>query len=154
MAVSHPNSRSLRGRNAIGTQPCSHSNLTLHCASAINVLQLLKQLVHVDWAPMVEQRQRFAEFRFEFQVRYPKRNLAFRYIDCTPIANRYKPLRTLPGWKELEERNNGSSLVHGYGEIVWFKNGRVLHVENPLNFDSADALIEKTELLGMVDTAE
>ncbi|WP_145453696.1 hypothetical protein [Gimesia panareensis] len=106
-------------------------------------------LVHVDWAPMNLQRQRFAEFQRDYKARYPKSGLAFRYIDCTPVTQGYIPLRALPGWKQLEELKNGASLVHGYGELVWYKNGRVLHVENPLNFDSLDELIAKTESLGM-----
>ena len=106
-------------------------------------------LVHVSWAPMVHQRKRFTEFVRAYKTKYPKSDLAFRYIDCTPISGGYEPLRSLPGWKELEELNNGSSLVHGYGELAWLKNGRVLHVERPLNFETPDALIAKTESLGM-----
>lgn len=70
-------------------------------------------LVHVDWAPMVHQRQRFAEFKRSYKIRYPNIDLVFEYIDCTAITDGYKPLRSLPGWKELENQNNGSSLVHG-----------------------------------------
>jgi len=111
-------------------------------------------LVHVDWAPMVHQRQRFAEFKRRYETRYPNSDLGFAYIDCTAITEGYAPLRSLPGWKELEEQNNGSSLVHGYGELVWCKNGVVLHVESPLNFHSADALIAKTESLTMGSNAK
>ncbi|WP_339730869.1 hypothetical protein [uncultured Gimesia sp.] len=111
-------------------------------------------LVHVDWAFMVFQRKRFAEFERDYKTRYPKSDLAFRYIDCTPVTQGYKPLRSLPGWKKLEELKNGASLVHGYGELVWCKNGRVLHVENSLKFDSTDELIAKTKSLGMVSIVE
>jgi hypothetical protein len=111
-------------------------------------------LVHVDWAPMVHQQKRFTEFVRDYKAKYPKSDLAFRYIDCTPIAEGYEPLRSLPGWKELEELNNGLSLVHGYGELAWLKNGRVLHVERPLNFRTPDALVSKTESLGMAKTSE
>ena len=111
-------------------------------------------LVHVDWAPMVEQRQKFAEFKRRYRSQYANSDLVFEYIDCTAISARYEPLRTLPGWKELENQNNGSSLVHGYGELVWCKNGTVLHVENPMNFESADALVAKTEALGMEKIAK
>lgn len=110
-------------------------------------------LVHVDWAPMIHQRKRFAEFEREYKTRYPKNDVAFRYIDCTSITEDYEPLRSLPGWKELEKQNSGSSLVHGYGELAWVKNGRVLHVERPLNFDSVDGLVAKTVSLevGSID---
>ena len=110
-------------------------------------------LVHVDWAPMHLQRQRFAEFKRAYKVKYPERELAFRYIDCTAVTEGYEPLRSLPGWKELEQ-SNGASLVHGYGELAWVRNGRVLHVESPLNFASADELIERTQSLEMVGIAE
>lgn len=102
-------------------------------------------LVHVSWAPMILQQKRFAEFSRSFKSRHPNSELAFRYIACTPITEGYKPLRSLPGWKELEELNNGSSLVHGYGELAWVKNGRVQHVQRPLDFDSPDDLVAKTE---------
>jgi hypothetical protein len=106
-------------------------------------------LVHVDWAPMVHQRKRFAEFKHDYMTRYPNSDLVFEYIDCTAISDGYEPLRSLPGWKELERFNNESSLVHGYGELVWCKNGSVLDVERPLDFESTDALIVKTEALGI-----
>ena len=111
-------------------------------------------LVHVSWAPMVHQRRRFAEFKRDFGVKYPTSDLQFRYIDCTPVTSGYEPLRKLDGWQELEEKNNGSSLVHGYGELVWCKNGRVLHVERPLDFSSTDGMIAKTESLGMAGDAK
>lgn len=110
--------------------------------------------VHVDWAPMLHQRQRFAEFKRAYKTRYPKSDLIFKYIDCTAITEGYEPLRKLPGWTELEAHNNGASLVHGYGELVWCNNGRVVHVESPLNFGSANALIAKTESLGMGSIAK
>jgi len=36
-------------------------------------------LVHVDWAPMIHQRKRFAEFEREYKTKYPKGDVAFRY---------------------------------------------------------------------------
>lgn len=111
-------------------------------------------LVHVSWAPMVQQRSRFAEFKRDFGLQHPDNDLEFRYIDCTPITSGYEPLRSLEGWIELEQKNNGTSLVHGYGELAWCKNGRVLHVERPLDFDSTDALIAKTVELGMANVAK
>lgn len=110
--------------------------------------------VHVDWAPMFFQRQRFAEFKQAFQAKYPGNDLAFRYIDCTPVTDGYKPLRSLAGWKELKESKGNNSLVHGYGELAWVRNRHVMHVERPLDFSDANALIEKTESLAMTENAE
>ena len=106
------------------------------------------------WAPMVHQRTRFAEFKRDYQLKHPDSDLEFHYIDCTPVASGYEPLRSLHGWQALEEENSGTSLVHGYGELVWCQNARVLHVERPLNFESTDALIVKTESLGMANVAK
>ncbi len=111
-------------------------------------------LVHVDWAPMVLQQERFAEFKRAYKTKYPQSDLLFAYIDCTAITDDYAPLRSLPGWKKLQDQQGGSSLVHGNGELVWCKNGVVLNVENPFAFESTDALILKTESLGMVRTAK
>ena len=111
-------------------------------------------LVHVNWAPMVHQRTRFAEFKRDYQLKHPASDLEFHCIDCTPVTSGYEPLRNLDGWQLLEEENNGTSLVHEYGELVWCKDARVLHVERPLNFESTDALIVKTESLGMASVAK
>ena len=111
-------------------------------------------LVHVSWAPMAHQRTRFARFKRDYQLKHPTSDLGFHYVDCTPVTSGYAPLRNLDGWKALEDENNGTSLVHGYGELVWCKDAHVLHVERPLNFESTDALIAKTESLGMVSVAK
>jgi hypothetical protein len=102
--------------------------------------------VHVDWAPMEHQRRRFAEFAVEYQRIHPDLPVHFHYVDCTPVSDGYAPLRSLLGWQELEGAV-GSSLLHGWGELVWMSRGRVLHVERILNFDSVSALIHKTEAL-------
>ena len=98
---------------------------------------------------MARQRSRFAAFKRDYEIKHPTSDLEFHYIDCTPVTSGYEPLRKLDGWQTLEDKNNGSSLVHGYGELVWCKNGRVMHVERPLDFDSTFAMIDKTESLGM-----
>jgi hypothetical protein len=40
-----------------------------------------------------------------------------------------------------------TSLIHGWGELVWMEKGRVLHVERILNYESTSELIQKTETL-------
>lgn len=102
--------------------------------------------VHVDWAPMLQQQRRFAEFMLAYQQKHPTDPLMFHYVDCTPVTDGYAPLRSLPGWRELQEAA-GVSLIHGHGEMVWLKRGRVLRVEPILNFNSAAALVRKTETL-------
>ncbi|MGE3407575.1 MAG: hypothetical protein AB7I37_12220 [Pirellulales bacterium] len=108
-------------------------------------------LVHVDWAPMVPQRRRFEAFVLAYRTKNPEHEIAFRYIDCTPVCGGYEPLRSIPGWQVLEQINGGGSLLHGYGELAWIKNNRVLHVQRPLDFESVDALIDKTESLEMAN---
>jgi hypothetical protein len=102
--------------------------------------------VHVDWAIMEPQRTVFAEFMLEYQRKNPDHSILFHYVDCTPVTSGYRPLTLLPGWLELQEAA-GTSLIHGWGEIVWMAHGQVLHVERILNFDSAAELIAKTESL-------
>jgi hypothetical protein len=106
-------------------------------------------LIHVNWAPMNLQRQRFGEFVSDYRSRFPDGEITFHYIDCTTITQNYAPLVSMPGWKELEIAKGNQSLLHGYGELVWCHNGRVLHVEKPLNYDTASALTDKTISLGM-----
>ena len=66
----------------------------------------------------------------------------FHYIDCTSVTDGYGPLRNLDGWKELESRRGGGSLIHGRGEVVWLDHGRALAVQR-LDYDMtpADLLI-------------
>lgn len=99
--------------------------------------------VNLDWAIMQPQRRQFAEFMIEYQRKHPINSLVFHYVDCTPLKSGYAPLRNLPGWQELE--SNGQSLIHGWGELVWMKRGRVLHVERIINFDTASGLVRKTD---------
>lgn len=102
--------------------------------------------VHLDWASMEPQRTRFAEFMLEYQRTYPDGQILFHYVDCTPVTNGYAPLRSLPGWQKLHEAA-GTSLIHGWGELVWMEKGRVLHVERILDCGSAAELVEKTDRL-------
>lgn len=99
--------------------------------------------LHVDWAPMEPQRTRFADFAVQYEKAFPDSGLLFHYADCTPVTQGYAPLVELDGWKELQD-TAGTSLVHGWGEVVWMAKGRVLHVERILNFESASSLIQKT----------
>ena len=106
-------------------------------------------LIHVDWAPMKLSHHRFAEFEREFKLEHPKSSLQFRYIDCTSVSDDYGPLRCLKGWQEIEAQRSDSSLVHGYGELAWCKEGRVVDVQDPFNFATANALIDRTIELGL-----
>jgi hypothetical protein len=102
--------------------------------------------IHVDWAFMEPQRTRFIEFVHEYQKVHPHEAVLFHYVDCTPIDSGYGPLKNIPGWSELQEEA-GTSLIHGWGEVAWLANGRVLHVESILNFESVAELVAKTESL-------
>lgn len=102
--------------------------------------------VNLDWAIMEPQRTRFAQFVLNYRHKHPDDPVLFYYVDCTPVTNGYAPLRSLSGWQELQDAA-GTSLIHGWGELVWMERGRVLHVERILNFDSTSKLIEKTESL-------
>lgn len=100
--------------------------------------------IQLDWAFMYDQHRRFAEFSIAHSNAHPESNVGFYYVDCTPVTSGYAPLHELNGWDELEAAA-GTSLIHGWGEVAWLENGRVLHVEPILNFDSVDDLIEKTQ---------
>lgn len=102
--------------------------------------------VNLDWAIMDPMRERFAEFSIEYRQIHPNEPLLFHFVDCTQVTNGYGPLRSLPGWQELHDAA-GTSLIHGCGELVWIENGRVLHVEPILNYESTSDLIDKTESL-------
>lgn len=102
--------------------------------------------VHVDWALMAMQQKLFAEFFLDYQRRFPDDPVQFHYVDCTPVDHSYAPLKALAGWREIEE-SKGMSLIHGWGELVWMKQGRVVHVEQIINFNSAEQLTKKTEAL-------
>ena len=102
--------------------------------------------IHVDWALMEPQRTRFDEFVNDYLRLNPRDNVGFYYIDCTSITDGYAPLKRLTGWPELEGAA-AMSLIHGWGELVWMEQGRVLHVERILNYESTSELIQKTETL-------
>jgi hypothetical protein len=102
--------------------------------------------IHVDWALMEPQRTRFVEFINDYLRLHPQDDLGFYYVDCTSVTDGYAPFRSLTGWRELEVAA-GTSLIHGWGELVWMEQGRVLHVERILNFESTSELIQKTEAL-------
>lgn len=84
--------------------------------------------IHLDWAPMHGYHDRYINFILQYNEVHPGKPIHFHYVDCTPITNGYRPLKLLAGWKELQQEK-GSSLIHGYGELVWLENGRVLHVK-------------------------
>jgi len=102
--------------------------------------------INIDWAILGNERKRFAEFMVAYHHKHQDDPVLFHYVDCTPVTSGYYPLRSLSGWKELES-TKGTSLVHGWGEVVWMEHGHVLHVERILNFDTTQRLIEITESL-------
>lgn len=108
--------------------------------------ELAVLFVHIDWAPMKQQRELYFRFAAALAEKHPACDVSFQYLDCTAICEHYRPLCELPGWQSLEEKD-GTSLLHAYGEFVWIYHGIVKHVERPLNYDSQDALVAKTESL-------
>lgn len=107
--------------------------------------------VHVNWAPMRFQGERFVEFEREFKEKYPESVMQFHYIDFTPVSDGYEPLRSLAGWEELGKNN----VIHGYGEFVWLRKGQVLHVESRPELISATDLVAKSKkVLGVVPATD
>jgi hypothetical protein len=103
--------------------------------------------IHLGWAPMHVHHDRYISFMLQYNKTHPNKPIHFHYVDCTPITNGYRPLRALEGWKGLEEKRGGGSLIHGNGELVWVQDGRVVHVETLLYLtgDSTMQLLEITE---------
>lgn len=101
--------------------------------------------VNLRWATLQFEQRRFAQFALDYRSLYPDDSVLFHYLDCTPITDDYTPLSSMPGWKELEKP--GRSLIQGYGELVWIRHGRVVHVEPSTNFQVTSDLIHKTEEL-------
>ena len=99
--------------------------------------------VHVGWAVMEPQQHRFVEFALAYARKYSDSGVLFYYVDCTPVTDGYAPLVELEGWKELQDAAS-TSLIHGWGEVVWMESGRVLRVERILAFESAADLIRTT----------
>jgi hypothetical protein len=101
----------------------------------------------VDWSPLtIIELPTYADLVVAFGERHSATPVAFHLVDCTPITRGYAPLRELAGWRELEAAAGGS-LIHGSGEVVWMRNGRVLHVEPIFNFESTEELVALTERL-------
>lgn len=71
----------------------------------------------------------FAQCMLDHYTSHPNSEVIFHYIDCTVLTDNYPPLTEIPGWSELEQEAGGS-LIQGYGEVVWMRNGRVLRVES------------------------
>ena len=90
---------------------------------------------------MKSQRRQFAEFAAAYHDTYPRSDVLFHYVDCTPVTQGYAPLKELDGWNDLR---GGSGPTYGYGEVVWMANGRVVRVEPITNSESTSSLIQKT----------
>ena len=102
--------------------------------------------IDLDWALTALYYRTYAQFMIKYHARHPTDPLHFHFVDCTPITIDYKPLRELPGWQELIDES-GTALIHGCGEIVWLDQGRVIHVQQITDFNSAQELVKLTEQL-------
>lgn len=102
--------------------------------------------IHVDWAPMEPQQTRFAELILAYRKAHSRDDLKFFYVDCSAITQGYASLRQLRGWKELEAAR-GTSLVHGWGELIWLRQGQVLAGERILDVAPVSEALKKTEQL-------
>lgn len=104
-------------------------------------------LINLDWSiQCVMARVPFAQFMLDYRSSRPHGKLLFHYIDCTNITQDYSPLTDLPGWQELDDKSPGT-LISGYGEMVWLKNGQVLRVAPIWDVRSRDKLIKITDEL-------
>ncbi|MCR9209176.1 MAG: hypothetical protein NXI28_13170 [bacterium] len=102
--------------------------------------------VHVDWAMTEIFHRQFAEFALEHHRLNPDSGLSFHFADCTSVSRDYAPLRAIPGWQKLIDEAD-IAMIHGYGEIAWIENGRVLHVQTICSFKTSAQLVEFTERL-------
>ena len=107
---------------------------------------------NVDWSPLHPMKRRYGEFIQRWSEVHPETPIMFYYVDCTSITSGYRPLKSIPGWSELEE--NGSSAVQGWGELIWLQGGTVKHIEKILNYESSQALVDKTESLLSVPVSD
>ena len=98
--------------------------------------------IHLAWSLNSEiGKRQFAQFAAEYARLYPEDAPLFHIIDCTSISNDYSALYELPGW---DRKRHG---ITGMGEIVWLKDGRVLHVEEIGGFATGKEFIKKSRTL-------
>lgn len=102
--------------------------------------------VHVDWAIMEPQRERFTRFVLRHYQRFPRGAVGFHYVDCTPITGDASPLplKSLPGWPGSGRKLYAQQGTAGSGDLIWIKQGVVCHVEPNLDAGNADELVDKT----------
>ena len=72
--------------------------------------------IHVDWNSMKSQRRQFAEFAAAYHDTYPRSDVLFHYVDCTPVTQGYAPLRELDGWYDSRD---GTGPSYACGDVVW-----------------------------------
>jgi hypothetical protein len=98
--------------------------------------------VHVEWALMDAQRRKFCDFVSAYRKAHLNDGTSFHYIDFTHVVHNkesLKELKRLNGWSELP-----SGVIHGNGELIWTKRGKVVSFEPIMSF-TLDELVKKTE---------
>jgi len=102
--------------------------------------------VHLDWAVMESQRDRFTRFMLAYHQQFPAHAVGFHYIDCTPISSDYTPLKSLPGWPGSGSEVFAQQGTGGWGDVIWLDHGVVRHVESILESQDATELVAKTRV--------
>lgn len=100
--------------------------------------------VYVRWAPMRPQTDRFAELAIDLESTNSTPFIGLHFIDFS--SHDYKSLTTLPGWP-THEGIPEVWRIGGNGELVWIADGRVLHIQTALDFQTSTELVRLTEKL-------
>ena len=106
--------------------------------------------IHLAWSGQSELHKRdFAQFVLSKKRGNMAVPVNFHFIDCTPITEDYSALYDLPGW---DRKKYGPQ---GWGEVLWIRNGRVVHFDRIDRFATTDELVARTKaLFGADDTDE
>ena len=90
--------------------------------------------IHVAWSSYsTYARPIYADFTTGFHRRYPRKDVAFHYVDCTNRETDL-PIRKLTG--TLQNIATDPISTNGDGTLIWIKNGKIVCVNSTYDFHS------------------
>ena len=83
---------------------------------------------------------KYAQLVMDYYSQRPKSDLLFHIVDCTNLSHDSEIFRDFPDLFEI-----GSGFFGGYGELYWFREGRLVHVESIAQIEFLADFIAKTD---------
>ena len=100
----------------------------------------------VDWSATAKYLlPRYVEYTLRYHDENATDPILFHYVNLTGLKGHSSQIKKkIPGLETIQ-RQRGTAVFHGNGEVVWLKNGRAVDIKPLMNLSSPEEFVNFTK---------